>query len=254
MESILYPSRAIADQYVSWIVETQNGLVLNGLLIEDSPKQLVLRDANGQDHTIKRGDVASKTKSPVSIMPDNLILYMSEHDLVDVVDYLHSLKSPGLTPPLWHVIGPFANDKGDAGMKIAYPPEKEINFSARYKGKSGEVSWQKLKIDNKGYVDLRGWLKNDADDSLSYAYCEIDSPAAQKVSILLGTDDGARLWVNGKQVYSSDQHRAAIPEQDQVTVALRPGRNTLLLKVGNGNGDHGFYLTIVGEQPVTMAK
>jgi putative membrane-bound dehydrogenase-like protein len=254
LESILYPSRAIADQYVTWIVESKQGVVVTGLLIEDSPKQLVVRDANGQDHMFKQSSVASKTKSPTSIMPDNLILYMTETELIDMVDYLYTLKSPGLMPPLWNIIGPFPNGKGDTGMKTAFPPEKEINFTAKYKGKDGDVQWQKLKVNSKGYVDLRAWLKNEADDTLSYAHCEIDSPMAQKASILLGTDDAARLWINGKLVYSNDLHRAAIPEQDQVQVNLKQGRNTLLLKISNGDGDHGFYLSIVSEQPVSLAK
>jgi hypothetical protein len=31
-------------------------------------------------------------------MPEDLIQYLSEEDLIDIVDYLHSLKSPPLTP------------------------------------------------------------------------------------------------------------------------------------------------------------
>ena len=41
---------------------------------------------------------------------------------------------------------------------------------------------------------------------------------------------------------------------EQVKVNLQPGRNMLLLKIGNGDGPHGFYLTIMSEQPVTMSK
>ena len=84
--------------------------------------------------------------------------------------------------------------------------------------------------------------------------CEIESPTAQQAIILLGTDDASRLWVNGKVVYNNTQHRAAAPEQDEVKVDLRPGRNMLLLKISNGNGPHGLYLTIVAEEPLTLAK
>ena len=53
---------------------------------------------------------------------------------------------------------------------------------------------------------------------------------------------------NGEQVYVSRQHRPAVPGQDTVAVKLRKGRNRLLLKVANGEGPHGFYLTILSQQ------
>src|SRR5262249_23529240 len=48
-ESILYPSKAIADQYLTWVIETKKGATLSGLIVEETPDYLVLRDANGKD-------------------------------------------------------------------------------------------------------------------------------------------------------------------------------------------------------------
>lgn len=101
LESILYPHRAVADQYIMWVVETKGGQVINGLLIEDTPEHLLLRDVNAKDHKIAKKDIEAKNKSPNSIMPDNLLLYMSEDELLDVVEYLYSLKSPVLGPVSW---------------------------------------------------------------------------------------------------------------------------------------------------------
>lgn len=98
LESILYPSRAVADQFVQWIVETNGGQVINGLIVEETPAYLVLRDVNAKDHKVSKKDVASKTKSASSLMPDNLLAFMSEDDLLDLVEYLFSLKSPPLAP------------------------------------------------------------------------------------------------------------------------------------------------------------
>jgi putative heme-binding domain-containing protein len=97
LESILYPSRAIADQYQQYAVETKKGLVINGLIIEETPDYLLLRDANAKDYKIARNDLESKKLIPTSLMPE-LIQYLSEQDLIDIVDYMHSLKSPVLTP------------------------------------------------------------------------------------------------------------------------------------------------------------
>ena len=89
---------------------------------------------------------------------------------------------------------------------------------------------------------------------MSYLYREIESPADQDATLLLGTDDGAKLWVNGKLVYTSTRHRAAAPEQDRVKVKLKKGTNRVLLKINNGDGAHGFYLTMVAEQELKLGK
>jgi putative heme-binding domain-containing protein len=91
-ESILFPSKAIADQYISWIVETNNGLQITGLLVEETPDHITIRDANAKDTKIAKKDIASREKSAVSIMPADLLAYMTEEDLVDMVAYLFSLK------------------------------------------------------------------------------------------------------------------------------------------------------------------
>jgi putative membrane-bound dehydrogenase-like protein len=247
-ESILYPSKAIADQYLTWIVETKKGLSLSGLLVEETPKHIILRDGNAKDYKVEKKDIVSRTKSPTSIMPDNLIVYMTEDDVVDLVAYLFSLKTPALALDYWHIAGPFDNGENDAGMDVVYPPEKGVNLKATYTGKSGKVGWRKAKANAQGYVDLRAFLDGDSNQVVSYLYREVESPAGQEAEVLLGTDDCAKLWVNGKLVYTNRKHRAAVPEEDRVKVRLKKGKNTVLLKINNGDGDHGFYLTIMAEQ------
>jgi putative membrane-bound dehydrogenase-like protein len=98
LESILYPHRAVAHQFETWVIETKQGLAINGIIAEETPQYLVLRDANVKEYKIDKKDIESRTKSPLSIMPDNLILHLPEDDLLDIVDYLYTLKSPALTP------------------------------------------------------------------------------------------------------------------------------------------------------------
>jgi hypothetical protein len=213
----------------------------------------VLRDANAKDHKIDRKDIATKEKSPVSLMPDNLVGSVSEDDILDVVDYLHSLKTPAFTPNAWHVVGPFPNDgTPDQAMKAVYPPEKNVDLDASYDGKRGKITWRKVQPNVAGYVDLRAFHAPHSDGIVSYLYCEVDSPTVQDTTVLLGADDQAYLWVNRKRVYQNTQHRAAVSEQDRVQVRLRPGRNTFLLKINNGDGEHGFYLSVRCEQELKL--
>jgi putative membrane-bound dehydrogenase-like protein len=252
-ESILYPSKAIADQYVNWQIETTRGLSLSGLLVEESAGSITLRDGNGKDTRIAKKDIDSRTKSPKSLMPEDLLAYMSEDDLVDLVACLMELKTPALTVDAWHIAGPFDNGAADAGLDVVYPPEKGVDLNATYPGKSAAVRWQTVRPDAQGYVDLMAHFAGQSDNIVSYLYQEIDSPQDQEVTLLLGTDDGCKLWVNDRLVHTDRQHRAAAPAQHTIPLRLRKGSNRIVLKINNGNGPHGFYFTLLAEQELKRA-
>jgi putative membrane-bound dehydrogenase-like protein len=247
-ESILYPSKAIADQYVTWVIETVKGENITGLIVGETPEHVIVRDGNGKDYKVQKKDIDTKTKSTVSLMPADLMAYMTEDDLVDIVDYLFNLKTPALTLDYWHLAGPFDNGANDAGLDTVFPPEKIVDLKATYAGKSGKVGWRIIKPDGKSYVDIRAFLAGRSDNVVSYLYRQVESPVDQKAEVLLGTDDCAKLWVNGKLVYTNRAHGPAMPEKDRVKIQLKKGKNMLLLKVTNGSGDHGFYLTVMADE------
>lgn len=91
-ESILNPSKAIADQFLTWNIETSKGLSLVGLIVEETPTTITLRDGNGKDTKIDKKDIESREKSQKSLMPEDLLAYMTEDDFVDIVAYLFELK------------------------------------------------------------------------------------------------------------------------------------------------------------------
>jgi putative heme-binding domain-containing protein len=67
-------------------------VVLNGLIIEETADHVTLRDANARDTRIDKKDIEQRSKSPNSLMPSDLLAYMTEDDLVDTVEYLFTLK------------------------------------------------------------------------------------------------------------------------------------------------------------------
>jgi hypothetical protein len=105
-----------------------------------------------------------------------------------------------------------------------------------------------------GYVDLMAFHGKDSPNSVSYLYREIESPVDQEGVISLGTDDGSKLWLNSELVYSTRAHNAAVPDADAVKVKLKKGKNTLLLKINNGNDPHGFYLSVQSEQELKRVE
>ena len=158
-----------------------------------------------------------------------------------------SLKAAGL-PNLegdWRYIGPFDN----AGIDAVATPEKEIDLTKTYTGKNGQtVAWTKFKSFPIGaIVDLKRFKQSD--NCVVYLYHEIDVDKATTLPISLGSDDFIKVWLNGEQVVSDDAVRPAAPDQDSATLKLKPGKNRLLLKVGNIAG--GWEVYVAPELPLS---
>ena len=63
-----------------------------GALASDGESELGLKVPGGTLVSLKREDIASQTALPVSLMPAGLAATMSQSDLVDLVEYLTTLK------------------------------------------------------------------------------------------------------------------------------------------------------------------
>jgi len=145
----------------------------------------------------------------------------------------------------WLVIGPFDNEN-DEGLDRTMPPEREFSRAARYEGKNGkEVRWQSQPADHRGHVDLvRGASEELAEWSVSYARTAVYSDSDRPVYVLLGSDSGIRVWLNGVLGFGRHQHRQAMPDRYLLKAPLRQGWNQFLVKVDNGDGETGFYFRI----------
>ncbi len=75
---------------------------------------------------------------------------------------------------------------------------------------------------------------------LAYGYCEIESASDCVCVLALGTNDGGRAWLNGEVIWDRPEARGLSPDDDLIPVALRKGRNRLLLKVEERGNLWGF--------------
>ncbi|MFO0795980.1 MAG: PVC-type heme-binding CxxCH protein [Gemmataceae bacterium] len=251
-DSILDPSKAIADQYVQHQVTTAAGVTVSGLLVGETPQAITLRDANGKDTSIPKGDIDGEVrKSKVSLMPQDVVAALSADELVDLVTYLQTLQTAAYTPEQFRVAGPFpAASMAEAHGKEFGPEKGAFDPAAKF----GAVAWRTIRPDAKGYVDLAALHGNAGKQSASYLYAEIDSPDEQDAQVLLGIDDSAVLWVNGREVFRQTGMQAAAPGQHTAAVRLTKGKNTVLLKVSNGDNPHGAYFTVLSANEVRAAR
>jgi putative heme-binding domain-containing protein len=91
-ESILDPSSGIAFGFEQWQLELKNGDEATGIITSESPEEIVLKTQTGISTRYKKSELAKRTKSSLSIMPSGLQQAMSQQDLVDLVEYLSTLK------------------------------------------------------------------------------------------------------------------------------------------------------------------
>ena len=91
-ESILFPSAGISHNYEMWVLEAKNGTVANGVLISQTPTEVVLKGSDAITRTFKRSEIESLVKSNVSLMPADLNKTMTVQELTDVVEYLLTLR------------------------------------------------------------------------------------------------------------------------------------------------------------------
>ncbi len=91
LDAILHPSAAIAFGFEPWIVVTKGGEVLSGFLLADGDP-LVLKDTDGKRRTLAAADVATRRRSKLSLMPDNIATGLTAQELVDVVEFLSAAR------------------------------------------------------------------------------------------------------------------------------------------------------------------
>jgi WD40 repeat protein len=97
-----------------------------------------------------------------------------------------------------------------------------------------QLTWRTLQLKD-DFIDFNDALRETTEWSVAYAVCYIRSEADQRGLLLkIGTDDEARLYLNGREVYRCEEVRYYTPDQDVVeNVDLKSGLNVLVLKVVN---------------------
>jgi hypothetical protein len=70
--------------------------------------------------------------------------------------------------------------------------------------------------------------------------------------LILGSDDGISVFAEGRRVFAHNIFRGLNLGDDQTDVDLKPGRNTILLRVTQGGGAWGLAVKaqILGEAKV----
>jgi putative heme-binding domain-containing protein len=90
--SILDPSGAISFNYETYNVLLADGRDVSGILISDTDDAVTIKTAEAIEQRIPRQQIDEIVQQQVSLMPIGLAQNMTAQQVVDLVEYLLSLK------------------------------------------------------------------------------------------------------------------------------------------------------------------
>ncbi|MHC4871112.1 MAG: DUF3857 domain-containing protein [Planctomycetota bacterium] len=145
----------------------------------------------------------------------------------------------------WQLLGPFSN-REKAGFMKELAPEKrvtEIDLKKSYDGRTGQISWFKVKnLSEAGYLDIASLLYPE-DENVAFAKTDITAEKDGPYDLTFGTAGAAAVWLNGKKLWQWNEYHNYYPFQRSFTVNLTKGSHSIIIKIaGERNSRCGLSL------------
>ena len=121
-----------------------------------------------------------------------------------------------------------------------FPPEKQP---------APGVTWVAAETFPDGTLDIKNALdkakvKGPRGNCAVYLRATLEVPSATEARLELGSDDGIKVWLNGKEVFANPTNRPLTIGQDKVNVHLDKGVSVLLLKITQGGSNWEAYARV----------
>lgn len=145
----------------------------------------------------------------------------------------------------WRHVGPFEDVERYLKAVNHGPEAKPIDLDEKFTLQDGTLAGWRVRPD---------WVDGQKHDALpgstaaNFLYRVIRSPAGGVVKVRLETDDGARVYLNGKLLFKKGADGGGETFTDQFELSLQPGRNELLVKLLNSSDDSWFNFKVL-ERP-----
>lgn len=155
----------------------------------------------------------------------------------------------------WHCAGPFP-------WKVAQGFEKnaidapDVNLDATYEVNGQTIAWKPFRAEGPiGMAPLMGII-GAVEHATAFAHAKFECSEATKGQIRAGSDDGIRIWLNGKLVHENHIDRGAALDQDVIPVEFNKGTNTLVAEITQNAGGWAFLVRLTKEDgtplPITQ--
>ncbi|MHB8861728.1 MAG: SUMF1/EgtB/PvdO family nonheme iron enzyme [Pirellulaceae bacterium] len=228
--------RLLADALAVQSTDASYELVRRGHLLFESDE--VAAAALFEHHFEQQGGDPA-----VLIQRARMYIELGRPTLADA-DYL---RAAGLVPEQldqflqagWWITGPYRGE-----LSEAYPLEQAADPARTPDVGEGAdaLRWQRISPHFLGQVNVGALYPGD--NHSVYLLTYIYSPEERTAAFAVGGDDQVRVWLNGSLIHEFRSWRGDPAELDLVPVALRAGRNTVLVKVRNGIGDFNLQMRV----------
>lgn len=143
-------------------------------------------------------------------------------------------------PQVW-MLGPVPD--ADGFQTVHSVEMAAVDLAAKYAidGKSFEWKLTKTTSPDRPLYNFNT-LFGPSPNSSVYSLVRFDVPSAQRMQLLVGSEDGVKVWHNGKLVFTNDVVRPLQQLDDVVPLDLLAGSNDILVRVRMQSGRGGQYL------------
>jgi len=155
----------------------------------------------------------------------------------------------------WLVLGPYPStthaEKQTSARALEAPPpalrDLGVDESTLAPGGDGATAGLRWTIASasEGPIDLKAALHARANDLIGYAAGTVHVEQAGRYLLLIGADDGLRLSVDGKVVFTRDESRPQRDDDDLVPVDLDAGEHRVLLKLHQRDSGWAFKVRLL---------
>jgi putative heme-binding domain-containing protein len=92
LESILWPSKVISDQYQAEMFELNDGKIVSGLIVRETAAAILVRTADAPEKpvAVPKAQIANRAPSTVSMMPEGLIDTLTPKQIADLMAFTMS--------------------------------------------------------------------------------------------------------------------------------------------------------------------
>jgi hypothetical protein len=160
----------------------------------------------------------------------------------------------------WLILLPIPLPDGESGADAI--DKEQVKGEAMLKPKVGDkvkaggkdLAW-KEHTSKDHLLDFNAILGSVTEDSVAYAVTYIVAPEELKgVKMKTGSDDQAKVYLNGREVFKMPDARATEKDQDTTEVTLRKGVNVLVVKVVNEKIDWSFCVRFTDKNDQPLIK
>jgi putative heme-binding domain-containing protein len=88
MLNILDPNREINPKFLTYSATTAEGRVITGMIMDETPNNLTIRQADGVAMPINRTEIEEIESTGMSYMPEGLESQIDHQAMADLLEYL----------------------------------------------------------------------------------------------------------------------------------------------------------------------